>query len=1277
MRPAAEGRIAWLVLLGVLAMNAAILWPELSISRVDLNDNVFHFTLIEGMARAVEHGGNPLDFWSPEWTLGYPVLRTYQPLAHLLVVGAWLAAGKKIALMTVFVWARFLSVALLPVSFFVVARLLGMRPIAAAAAALLSPLVATNFLYGVEYGSFTWAGSGLYPQAVATHFLLLSVGLGFRSLRQGRHLTLSGAVLGLTFLAHFIYGYIGALSLCVLAVMPDQGVARWLRIRRLLWVGVTAGALAAFQLAPLAVDRTINRSRWEFAWKWDSFGPGQALRWLFTGELLDYGRLPALTLLAFGGAGWFFWRRYKHHEADPAHAFVLLAAGFWIALFCGRALWGPLLTMLAVSPDMQLHRVIGGAQIFLVLLAATGLTALGGELGRRRRFGTAALLIVVLLYPMVKERWENLRNDAAWGRRNLLSYETAQASIDATLSQVKERGGRVFPGLAATWGAQFKVGDVPFYAFLSTAQAPAVSFLYHSMALTSDVMVRFDQSSPYYYRLFNIQTVVAPAEGGPEIPPFLTPIERIGRFNLFAAPGGGYFDLVDVPAAVSASRNDFYDVNARWLASSWPAMRHHLLLDWRGDAPRSLPRVNPDDPLPLEMPAPRAGRVASERNDHEAYEAEFHAARDCYVLFKMTWHANWRAELDGKPVAAVMLSPGFPSVPVSRGDHRIRFRYVPEWWRAAGPLAGIMVVLLLAVGERRGFAPKAWAAVRSLRLPVNAATRGRALTAAGLILLALPVCLPLFSGKVLNGHDAFEYFPRLTEFHENISNGVLFPRWAPDLTAGNGQPLFLFNPPLIYYAGEFWHLLGFDVVTAMNLACVMVVLATAIAMFLLGRLYFGELGGWLAAAALLYAPYFAVDLYVRAAMAEFTAFPLAVLSLYGFGAFARDGKRRSLVVGALAYAGVIFSHNAAALLFTPLLAAFIGFTGWRAGRSTLWRQAGGLLLGLGLGAAVWLPGLTERGDIHIERLLQGYLNYSNHFVFLQQLFYSPWGYGISVAGPKDEMSFALGWSHLLLAAGAWSLVARYPKAGDKQLLRFFTLAGAILCFLMLRDADWIWGALPLLQYVEFPWRILGAAAICLAMAVAALGRGLELWPRWRMPAFAGAMVLLIVPNLSHLAPPGFRDVDLSFWTPQQLASRGLELTTAGEYTPRWVQAPAVFDPRTARVIEGDADVQQTGRTPVSWSAQVTARKASVIQVALSYFPGWQVRVDGMAEEGRPAAPSGQIRFDVPPGDHRVEVQWVRTGAVWLGDGISLLALAALVVIWRLGGAARVRESPGR
>src|SRR5882757_5027217 len=113
-----QNRLAGLTLIAVLAWSASALWPDLANSRIDLNDNVSHFAMIERIVQTVEHGGNPLDTWSPEWTFGFPMLRLYQPLAHLLVAGVYFLLGKTVSLMTVFVWVRFLAVWLMPLSVF-------------------------------------------------------------------------------------------------------------------------------------------------------------------------------------------------------------------------------------------------------------------------------------------------------------------------------------------------------------------------------------------------------------------------------------------------------------------------------------------------------------------------------------------------------------------------------------------------------------------------------------------------------------------------------------------------------------------------------------------------------------------------------------------------------------------------------------------------------------------------------------------------------------------------------------------------------------------------------------------------------------------------------------------------------------------------------------------------------------------------------------------------------------------------------------------------------
>lgn len=1259
MKLSREDSLALLLLVAVLIANAAGLWPELSISRVDLNDNVYHFTLIERIVHAIDRGENPLDCWSPEWTMGFPVLRIYQPLAHLLVVLIYFSLGKTVSLMTVFVWIRFLSQVLLPLSFFAAARLMGLPRLTAAAAAILAPLVSTNFLYGIEYGSYTWAGSGLFPQSVGSHFLLIALGLAFRAVRLGRRLVLTGAMLGLTFLAHLIYGYMGAISVCLLAAMPDAEIPRWVRFRRTLVVGAVALLLSAFQLATLLLDHSnINHSRWESVWKWNSFGASQVITWLFSGELLDHGRLPVLTGLAFAGAVLWVWYWRKQKPTVAAHGFLLLGATFWTLVFFGRDFWGPLLTLLGASADMQLHRVLGGAQIFLVLLAAIALVALWRELSRRWHFAAAAVATVILLAPLVKDRAVNLSNNATWGKKNLESYAAEKAALDATIATAKERGGRVYPGLAAQWGGKFKIGDVPFYAFLSEASVPAVAFLYHSMALTSDIMVRFNQWNPAHFRLFNIQTVIAPATSDVGIPPFLAPIGQNGRFRLYSAMGGSYFEVVDALASVKTTRNNFYDINDRWLQSDWVIKRIHLLLDWHGDAPKWIPRIAPEDALSQMPLLPFPGEVTGERHNGETYQADLDARRLCYALFKMTWHANWKAYVDGKPVKTVMLSPGFVGVPLTSGHHQIVCRYEPESWRSGLAIAGFLAVFLLIIGEWTVLHIEAILA----RLPAPRIQR-EVLIVCGLILLAAPVVIPLLTGSVLWGHDGFAYFPRLVEVNQNLTHGVLVPRWAPDLGRGTGQPLFLFHPPMIYYFGELWHLLGFDFVTAMNLACAIVVLASAVSMFLLARLYFGETGGWLGAAAYLYVPYFAVDLYVRSAMEEFAAFPFIALAMYGFGAFAKYRRRKYWLLGVAAYTGLLLCHFPAALLYTPLLLAFLALSAWL--EKSWWvvtRQALGYLLAVGMGAFIWMPALAARQYSMMNRAVEGNGLYSNHFVYLHQLFFSPWGYGLSVPGPDDGMSFGLGWSHLVLiiVVGIW--IARRPKLADRRLFRFFAVAAALLSFLMLQDAIWFWEQVPFLQNVQLPWRLLGPVAVCLALLVAQWGTVLEALPRLRAAGIAAALVLLIVPNLSHLHTKMPVDVDLSYWTPEQLSLRGFETTTMAEVTPKWMAGLPAYIPVAAQVISGDAQIQSSARAPFSWTSQVTAKVPSSIEMTTAWFPGWQARIDGHPADVGPGVPSGLITFQVPAGAHSIQVSYGRTMPEKIAAGISIAALVLIVVL---------------
>ncbi len=1289
----AERRLALLLVLFAVAFQAFTLWHEIAIGRVNLNDNVLHTTLIARTVEALEEGGDPLDFWVSEWTLGYPVPRTYQPLGHLAVAALHLALGPNADLATLFSWVRFLLLCLWPATVYLAARWLGLRPRTAAAAALLSPWVATEGLFGLEYGSYLWRGSGLYTQSLAMHLLALSLGLGYQAVHRGRRRTLAALMLALTFLAHFIYGYIGALAIVLAALVPGA-VTLPRRLLRVAWVGALTVALTAFQLLPLLADAPmINRSRWEPAWKWDSFGAREVVARLVSGELLDFGRLPVLSLLALAGAavaaaGWLSRRTPEAAEdtvrtrlrqlvarlpdAGEAGAltYLLWGAALWLLLFCGRPTWGVLLTLLGAGETFQLHRLIGGAHLFLILLGGVGLGRLWGLLlgAHAGRSGAAAAAVVtaLLLVPVVGERMRYLDQNRRWGEANLAAYRAEETALGRVLARAAEEPGRVYAGLGGGWGKDFRVGSVPLYAFLSGAGVPAVSYLYHAMALTGDLMVHFDERQPAHYRLFNVSSVVA--EASRPMPPFLTPVAEDGRFRSWRAPPAGYFDLVAVPYATAVDRRRFYDVNRRWLDSAWPAHRQHLLLSG-GAVAGGLPALAPGATLPPVAPATGLGTVEGEGREGETYSAEVVVDRPAFLLFKMSYHRRWRVRVDGEPRPAVMLSPGFLGVALEPGRHRVTCRYRAEGWKTWLLILALPWLLLSGWGERRGLG--AWAEERLgyrgafVRRLAGALPRW-GWTALGLGALALPVCVALLTSRLPGGHDAFIYLPRLVEFHEAVRQGVWPPRWAPDLSSGYGQPLFLFAPPLVYALGEVGMVLGVGPVAALNLACVLLVLAAAALMYLLGKHYFGRAGGALAAAAYLYAPYFHTDLYVRRALAELTAMALFPLALYGLARHAGDRRRRFLLLAAAGTAALVASHLQSALLMTPLAAAFAAWNGWRA-RS--WRllagQGAALLLGLGLAAWVWLPILAQMDDTKISRAAEGYLHYSNHFVAGRQLLVSPWGYGFSQSGSGDGMSFALGWAHLLLIAAGWLLAGRLRDAVDRGWWRFWFGILVLACLLTLPASRWLWDHLPLLPYVQFPWRLLAPATVAMALLVASLAAYLPHLAA-RRAALGGALALLVLANVGHARPQRHHDVDLAAWTPGALARRGVAATTSREFEPRWATEPPAHGRPAARVVAGRAEVVAVERTPERWTVEVRARSPAEIELALFYFPGWTVSRGGEPVAVEVAAGSGVVRFRAPPGEHRFEVRFAATPGRRLGTALSLLAAGLALALAAAG-----------
>jgi hypothetical protein len=94
----------------------------------------------------------------------------------------------------------------------------------------------------------------------------------------------------------------------------------------------------------------------------------------------------------------------------------------------------------------------------------------------------------------------------------------------------------------------------------------------------------------------------------------------------------------------------------------------------------------------------------------------------------------------------------------------------------------------------------------------------------------------------------------------------------------------------------------------------------------------------------------------------------------------------------------------------------------------------------------------------------------------------------------------------------------------------------------------LWDALPLLQYLEFPWRALVLAAFSTAV-IAALPVLAVPAPRRRW-LLAVILLALVFTGVPRARPEEYYDIRDSDYAPEVIAAAGIAVTTTREYEPR-------------------------------------------------------------------------------------------------------------------------------
>ncbi len=548
-----------------------------------------------------------------------------------------------------------------------------------------------------------------------------------------------------------------------------------------------------------------------------------------------------------------------------------------------------------------------------------------------------------------------------------------------------------------------------------------------------------------------------------------------------------------------------------------------------------------------------------------------------------------------------------------------------------------------------------------------------------LLALTLPAVQPLLGDSLPWSADGLLHLHRLAQLDRSLHHGVIFPRWAPDMGLGFGFPLFNYYAPLSYYLAEPFHLIGFSFQHALLAAFALATLVAAAGAYLCGRDLFGPLAGVGAALAFIYAPYNLYDVIHRGALAEAWGLAWLPFIFWAWRRLALRGRRADLALAATLYAALLLTHNILALVSTPLLILYAVFLWELHGRGQ--RRAlllgGALLLGLGLTAFFWLPALLEQGYVQIHQLYApADLDYHNNFTTLAQLLSPPRPIDPLLINPTIPLSF--GWPQLALALLALVTLRRFAGREARSHLVLLGLGLLALTAMMLPLSLAAWDNLPLLRFVQFPWRFLGPADLFLAILAGAGATRLP-GPDWlRPPLVLAALVIFAFTWLfPHFYPPQPTPTPLTLIAFER-DTGALGTTSAGDYLPIWVEELPPPESLLPAYEESGPDfiIPRLNRDSLPAGARVVTARYGLTTADLTldlptagtvtfnwyFFPGWQARLDGHLLPLHPAGQHGLVAADLPSGQHHLSVRFGATPLRRRATVLSLLSLLGLATV---------------
>ena len=536
------------------------------------------------------------------------------------------------------------------------------------------------------------------------------------------------------------------------------------------------------------------------------------------------------------------------------------------------------------------------------------------------------------------------------------------------------------------------------------------------------------------------------------------------------------------------------------------------------------------------------------------------------------------------------------------------------------------------------------------------------------LILSLSLLWPLFAAPFFNHHDDIQTI-RLYEMDKCIKDGQIPCRWVPDLGNLYGYPLFNYYAPLPYYFGEIFYFLTNNLIFSVKVMFAASFLGSFIFMYLLAKKLWGELGGVVSAVFYSFAPYHALDFYVRGAMGEMWALMFFPAIFWSYLKLEEKTNISNLLLSAIFIAALITSHNLSAMIFLPVSLSWLLVLYFKKrNKKFLGLSVISIILGLILCSFYLLPVIVEKNLVHVETTTVGYFSYTEHFKGLRRLILDRnWGYGPSVrvvpGGEKDNFSYQIGWIHLFgwILALATARVLRRKNKWISIVIIFSSVVTLLAIFMVHPRSEFIWKLIEPLKYLQFPWRFL---LLIIFMISLISGSVFKMFEKRKTLVFIFMLILVVLFNFSYFKPQKFIYINDEELLSGENWIRQIKRSIF-DYLPIFAkEPPAELAKDRYEILTGDSKIFDVNWGSNWFNFKTETNTHTIIRISQYYFPDWKIFVDGKEAKFEYKNNSlALMTLILGKGNHIIEGRLFDTPIRSIGNLLSLVSLCVITALF--------------